>query len=207
MLSMKKFDKILIGLFVGGAPPILFCMVSVMIWFYLDKLESRALIYVTAGFFLGSLIDLKFLRGWINDRYKLPVWFVTGIYLFYNIGIYGLFMGFPVFNLILGLFAGYYFGKKIGSEKISWDQHKKIINQVSLFTGLVMTLNCISSGFIALAGKGVGKDIQGMLGLGFEVTRPMIWSITLIGGIVLILIQILLTKITMIKTIKNSGNK
>jgi len=146
-----------------------------------------------------------FLKRWINKRYVLPIWFVIGIYILYNIGLFGVFMGFPVFNVLLGLLAGYYFGNRICSNKIQQDKHSKLINQVSLFTGLIMIFICISSGFIALVGSGVGYDIQGMLGLGFEVTKPMIWSITLIGGFVLILLQILLTRITMIKTIKNNA--
>jgi hypothetical protein len=45
--------------------------------------------------------------------------------------------------------------------------------------------------------------IQNVLGLSFEVTRSMLWGIVLIGGLTLILANILLTRITMIKTIKN----
>lgn len=180
-------------------------LLSVIIWFYTDKQETHALIYALTGLLCGLLIDLMFLKRWINKRYVLPIWFVIGIYILYNIGLFGFFMGFPVFNVLLGLLAGYYFGNRICSNKIQQDKHSKLINQVSLFTGLIMIFICISSGFIALVGSGVGYDIQGMLGLGFEVTKPMIWSITLIGGFVLILLQILLTRITMIKTIKNNA--
>jgi hypothetical protein len=65
-----------------------------------------------------------------------------------------------------------------------------------------MTLICISSGFLALAGEGAGGDIKGMLGLSFEVTKSMVLGITLIGGLSLILTEIILTRITMIKTIE-----
>jgi hypothetical protein len=111
-------------------------------------------------------------------------------------------MGFPVFNVLLGLVAGYYSGKRICFKNIKPEKHSKLINQVSLCTGLTMTLICISSGFLALAGEGAGGDIKGMLGLGFEVTKLMVVGITLIGGLSLILTQIILTRITMIKTIK-----
>jgi hypothetical protein len=44
--------------------------------------------------------------------------------------------------------------------------------------------------------------IKEVLGLGFEVTKSMVWGIVLIGGLTLILANILLTRITMVNTIK-----
>jgi len=41
------------------------------------------------------------------------------------------------------------------------------------------------------------------LGLDFEVTNSMMWGIVLTGGLALIFINIILTRIAMIKTIKN----
>jgi len=199
---MKVFDKIFFGLIIGCAFPFFLCLLSMIIWFYFDKSESRALFYLTAGLLFGLIIDIKFLNGWINKRYELPVWFILGIYVLYNIGLYGMFMGFPVFNAFLSLIAGYYYGRKILFRKIPSENHCKLINRVSLVTGLIMLFICISSGFIALAGEGVGYDIQGMLGLRFVITKSMIWGITLIGGISLIILTIVLTKIAIVKTLK-----
>jgi hypothetical protein len=81
-------------------------------------------------------------------------------------------------------------------------KHSKIINQVSLFTGLIMTLICVTSGFLALEGNEAAGMIKEVLGLGFDVSRSMVWGIVFIGGLTLILANILLTRITMIKTIK-----
>jgi hypothetical protein len=201
---MRRFDKLFFGLIIGSIFPVLFCILFVSTWFYFDKTEDRVLVYFFAGLLPGLIVNLKFLKGWIDRRYNLPLWFVAGIYIFCNICLYGLFMGFPVFNLALGLVAGYYFGKRIQVKNIHPDKRSKLINHVSFFTGFIMTLICFSSGFIALRGIGVGKDLQSMLGLGFEVTKPMIWIVTLIGGLLLILLQIVVTKITIIQTIKNS---
>jgi len=199
---MKGVDKIFFGLIIGCAFPFFLCLLSMIIWFYLDKSESRALFYLVAGLVLGLIVDFKFLNGWINKRYELPVWFILGIYVLYNIGLYGMFMGFPVFNAFLGLIAGYYYGKRILFKKIPSEKHYQLINHVSLITGLIMLFICISSGFIALAGEGVGYDIQGMLGLRFIITKSMILGITVIGGISLIILTIALTKIAIVKTLK-----
>lgn len=205
IIAMSRFDKVFFGLILGGFFPLLFLLSTMVLWFYLDRNEDRVLIYLLIGLLIGIAIILIYFRRWLTRKFELPIWFVTGIYLFYNVGVYGMFMGFPVFNLLSGFVAGYYFGKRVKWLNIPSEQHPRLIRQVSLFTGLIMTFICISSGFIALAGKGVGGDLQTMLGLSFEVTKPMIWATTLIGGVSLILIQMMLTRITMIQTIKRSS--
>ena len=201
---MKRFEKTIIGLLIGSTFPLFFGLLSVTIWFILDRSENRPLIYLTIGLSLGLLIDYKFLRGWISRRFDLPIWFVAAIYILYNIFVYGFFMGLPVFNVFMGSIAGYYFGNRIYYNNLESEKHPKYINQVSLFTGLIMTLICISSGFLALGSNEAARMIKELLGLGFEVTKPMVWGIVLIGGFTLILTNILLTIITIIKTIKNN---
>ena len=200
---MKRFDKIISGLIIGSTFPLFLCLLSIVIWFYLDKSESRIPIYLTAGLLIGLIIDFKFLKGWINKRYDLPIWFMAAIYIIYNIFVYGFFMGLPVFNVLPGFFAGYYFGNRICFKNVESKKYSRIINQVSLFTGLIMTLICISSGFLALVDNEAAGMIKEVLGFGFEVTKSMVWGIVLLGGLTLILTNILLTRITIIKTIKN----
>lgn len=199
---MNRFEKIFFGILIGGVFPLFFSLLLMIIWFYFDMLEKCAPYYLITGLLSGLIIDLKYLKGLVNNRYDLPVWFLIAIYLFCNVMTYGFFMGFPVFNIVWGLVAGYYFANKIIFKNIPPGERSKIIKQGSMFTGLVMTLICISSGYLALAGNGAGADLQGMLHLRFEVTKPMIWGIVLIGGLLLILMQVVLTRFTIIKTIK-----
>jgi hypothetical protein len=199
---MKQLDKLLIGLIIGGIFPLLLGLCAVIVWFYADKDENNALTYLLVGLAAGFLIDLRFLKKWVRHRYELPIWFVCAIYLFYNVLIYGMFMGFPVFNLFLGLMAGYYSGQRIHFNSILPEVRNRIFNRISLFTALIMTLICISSGFIALAGNGVGKEVQSMLGLDFDVTKGMIAVLAWIGGLFLIVSEYYLTKMTVKITIK-----
>jgi hypothetical protein len=200
---MKRFEKTITGFIIGGAFPLLLGMLSLVIWFFLDKNESKAPIFLVSGLLLGFLIDIGFLKKWIDRRYELPVWFITGIYLFYNICIYGMFMGFPVFNVLLGILAGYYYGNRIYYNNTPDNNQHKLIQQVSLFTGLVMIVICIASGFIALKGIGVGMEVQKMLGLGFEVTKPMLLGMAVIGGILLVWLQVMVTRITIKMVLKS----
>ena len=78
-----------------------------------------------------------------------------------------------------------------------------MIQQVSLFTGIIMVVICIASGIIALSGNSVGSEVRSMLGLGFEITRPMLWGITLIGGTFLVWLQVMVTRITMKMVLKS----
>jgi len=200
---MKRVEKIVSGLIIGSLFPLSLGLLSVTIWVLFDKSESRPFIYLLSGLLIGGLIDLKFLKSWINHRFNLPIWIIVMIYLVYNVFVYGFFMGFPLFNAFLGLLAGYYFGNRICYNKVGLEKHPKLINQVSIFTGLIMTFVCVSSGFLAIYNNGAAGMIQNILGLSFEVTSSMLWIIVLIGGLTLILTNILLTRITMIKTIKN----
>ncbi len=200
---MKNFEKTITGLIIGSLFPLTLGLLSTTIWFYFDKSESRIFLYLLGGLLIGGLIDLKFLKSWINNRFNLPIWTLVLTYLAYNILVYGFFMGLPIFNTFLGLLAGYYFGNRICVNKVESEHHSRLINQVSIFAGLIMTFVCISSGFLAIHDNGAAGMIKNVLGLNFEVTHSMLWIIVLIGGLALIVTNIMLTRVAMIKTIKH----
>lgn len=202
---MKNLEKRISGLIIGSIFPLSLGLLSVTIWFFFDKSESRPLIYLAIGVLTGILIDLKFLKIWINNRFNLPIWIIALIYIVYNFFVYGFFMGIPVLNTFLGLLAGYYFGHRICYKKIEKEKHTRLINHVSMFTGLIMAFICVSSGFLAIYNNGEGmiQDVIRLAGLSFKVTTLILWGIVFIGGFILILTNILLTRIIMIKTIKN----
>jgi hypothetical protein len=199
---MKKFDQIFFGLLIAGFSPMLLTMLTMTTWFYLDRNEAHAPYCLALGLVLGLAVDLKYFSSWLKNRYDLSFGCVMGIYLLYNLLVYGFFMGFPAFHPFAGLVAGYYYGRRVIYLNLPSNQYPVMVRKVSVFTGLVMTIICISSGIIGLAADGVDKNIQGMLHLGFEVTRPMLWAITLIGGAFLILATYFLTRISMHQTIK-----
>lgn len=199
---MKRFEKILSGTIIGGTFPILLGLLSIGIWFYADKSENSTIVFLNVGILSGFLIDLIFLRKWITRRFDLPLWFVAGIYVFYNICVFGFFMGVPIFNLLMGFVAAYYFGTRLISKKVQPKIYSRHIHQVSLFTALVMALICASSAFIALTDRFTGNNLQGMLGLDFEVTQAMIYVLVFVGGFGLIVFQYYVTKLTLIRTLR-----
>lgn len=200
---MKHLDKYVFGVLFGVAFPFIFCLLSVVIWFSVDKSENHIAFYLLAGLLIGLLIDSYFLKGWIQNMYMLSSGLILMFYIIYNIGVYGFFMGFPVFNSLLGLIAGYYYGKKICFENIIGLRLVMLKRQVLFISGLIMTLVCVPTSFMAFEGDGVGGMIESMLGLNFKVTELMIWAIIIVGGITLIAVLILLTRFAMERTIKN----
>jgi len=202
MEKIKIPEKFIFGLIIGCAFPILLGMLAIVAWFCLDRNEAHSLFCLLVGISLGLFVDFKYLKVWIAKRYELPIGFIVGIYLFYNVCVFGFFMGFPVFNVLAGIPAGYYAGMRIIHKNIPIEKHSELIMKVSVFATLVMTLICISSACIALMGIGVGGAIQSMLGLDFEVTKSMIWAIIVIGGTLLICLKYFITRFVMTKTIK-----
>lgn len=200
---MNRIDKLILGLIFGSVFPIFSFLIAVIIWFNYFGNEN-VIYFVVVGLLIGLFIDIIILKKLINNGFNTSIWILICIYLFYNIGMYGLFMGFPVFNLIMGVIAGYYFGKKIIYNSIPLIERAAIIKRVASFTGCIMLLICIASGLIAMIDKYTGKDLQMIFGLQFEVSKTMIMGIILIGGLTLVIVQYFLTKAVMTKTIKHN---
>jgi hypothetical protein len=198
---MKNFDKLFFGAILGFAFPFLFALIAMMIWFYVSKNEAIALNSLLAGVSVGALTDVVFLKKWITHRYELSKGFLIFLFVVYNIGIYGMFMGFPLFNLIMGLVAGYYVAKRAIKEEIPKDKASKLMHSVSLFTSLVMAVMCISSTILVFGEKVLSIDLKPMIGIDFVMSHGLINGITIIGGLFLIALQYLITKLTIKRTL------
>jgi hypothetical protein len=59
---VKKFDEIFFGLIIGGIFPVLFVLVSFLCWYYLDRNETRVLIFLAAGLLAGLIINVNYLK-------------------------------------------------------------------------------------------------------------------------------------------------
>ncbi len=106
-------------------------------------------------------------------------------------------MGFPVPNLTLGVVAAYYTANQMKAQNITDDLRTQKIKSVSQFSAMVMFFICILSSTIGLLGIGVGESIQQMFRLSFEVTKPMILTIAILGTILLVYLQLTITKTTL----------
>ncbi len=95
-------------------------------------------------------------------------------------------MGVPVFNTILALPAGVFVGGWLAQARADSLHVRRTARRTAVFTTSTLAVVCFVSASIALASPSTAGDLQGMLGLPFQVTPAMILGIILIGGILLL---------------------
>lgn len=75
-------------------------------------------------------------------------------------------------------------------------QVRQTARRSSIVTTGVLALVCGASAFFALRDPYTASGLEGMLGLGFSVTTPMVIGIILIGGSFILVLQWWLTRKT-----------
>jgi len=152
------------------------------------------------GLLLGLLLDIPLLKRWLTrvDALGTPFWMV--VFLFYSIGLFGFFMGVPVFNLGLALPAGFILGGRLASQHTAESNLRVAAKHASEFTTTILTLICLASAFIALADPYTAANLQGMLALPFVVTHGMIIGLIIVGGGLLLLLNWWLTSASVLFT-------
>ena len=189
---MRTIETVIIGLIFGAVPVIAGSLAG---WWLSIFLVPEPLIPAVAlvGFLIGVLIDAVFLKRWTSRAYSLPPIVWVGIYLFYSVGLFGMFMGVPVFNVGLALPAGFFIGAYLVHQSAQVPQVQQAARRLSMVTTCIMAMVCVASAIIALSDPYTAGSLEGMLGLGFSVTVPMIVAITLVGGGILLVMQWWLT--------------
>jgi hypothetical protein len=189
---MNRCDKIAAGTVLGVMPP-LFCALAGW-WGSIPLVqESHIWIFLLAGFILGILIDVLFLRRWVSRIYQFGMPAMIALYLFYTLGVYGFCMGVPVFNLAIGALAGVYIARRERLLNAAPEMLRAVIRRTATFTAGSMIAICAASATFACFSKSTPRDLQSMLRLPFTVTWPMITAVIVIGGISIVCLQFLCT--------------
>jgi hypothetical protein len=187
-----KIERFILGLILAPLAPI--AGLLGFWWTSYALLPERWIAFCAiSGFALGILADIFILKNLIAGAYHFGMIFWTAIFLFYTVGVFGLFMGMPVFNAALAIPAGFIVGGKLARKTADRLQVRAAALRTSIFTTIILTFICAASAFFALISSSTPSDLRGMLGLGFEVTPVMIWGIILIGGAGLLTVNWLLT--------------
>lgn len=192
---MKLFDKLFAGIIMGYT----FIMVPFLIlWWTFYILNINVFYGVGIGLTMGIVLNILFLKKSIYKFFDLSNYILVLIYIFYTIGIFGFFMGVPIFNIIPGILAGVYIARKMCIDNKSIKVYKNELKKISIFSFIVLLLMCISSAILALADTSTTSNLEGMFNLNINMTQSIIWYIVIIGGISLLIIQYVL-----INTISN----
>ncbi len=146
---LQKIESIAIA-FALGAVPVIGCFLAG--WWLSIALLPEAFVMgcALAGLLAGMLVGALFLRNWMKHAYTVQTWMWMGIYLFYTAGILGFFMGVPVFNVALGLPAGFFVGRRLMRNNAGPARMQRVARQAALFTTSVLGLVCIASAWFAL---------------------------------------------------------
>ena len=194
-------SKLFFNLLLGAILPV-FCFLSFW-WISLifTQVEKTVEILAFTGLCFGLLTDLIVWRISKIHVYKLPDWMLLIIYVFYSICVFGFFMGVPVFQIFIGLIAGYYGAKKMQYLNSPKEIQKVEINKISRFSTVIMAIISICSAFIALMDKHTAANLIGMFHLPINLSLPILGTAILLGGVFLICLQYWLTKKVMIKTL------
>lgn len=196
-IQFGRFEKLFLLLAFGGVAPIGFLLCG---WWgaYPYIPESLIPFFALGGLAFGLLLDGLFLRRWLQMAYRFHPIILVAIYLFYSVGMFGFFMGVPVFNTILGPLAGYYTSRRI--RNTNPPDRKAIIHRVSLFTAFVLALFCLAALILAAHEPTLSANIHGMLndmlGLKISLDNQSILILSTLIGIGLVIFEYFLTKIS-----------
>lgn len=197
------FEKVFLLLVFGGIAPIGFFLCG---WWgaYLYAPEKLIPFFALGGLTLGLLLDVLFLRRWLQMAYRFHPVILVAIFLFYSVGMFGFFMGVPLFNTLLGPLAGFYTGRRIKATNPS--DRKAIIHRISLFTAFVLALACLAALFLAAGEPTLSANVHSMVldmtGLNINMDNRTILVFSSIAGIGLVIAEYYLTRLVIKKVIR-----
>ena len=189
---MSKIVKLLFNLIILFTLPIalflLFWWSSLLFTTDNKKIAIAALTGLIAGFLLDYLIQ----KEKKYQLYLLPKWILITIYSLYSIYIFGFFMGVPIFNLIPGILAGYYWRQRILLQRTSPYIYKKSIKEVAIFTAVWMSVISMVAIYLGLTDEYTISNLKGMLNISLSKLQLTIFAV--MGGIFLTLFQYWITQ-------------
>ncbi len=188
----SKIERFAFGLILAPLAPL--CGLLGSWWVSFALLPERWIpICSISGFALGILADIFLLKNLVSRAHQNGMIFWTAIFLFYSVGMFGLFMGMPVFNAALAILAGFIVGGKLARKKADRSRMRTATRRTCIFTTSILACICIATAFLALNEASMPAELEGMLALPFTVTWGMIWGLILVGGAGLLVFNWLLT--------------
>ena len=174
-----KLERFALGLILAPVVPLVGLLSC---WWSAYALLSETWIpfAAIAGLLAGVLADIFLLKKLLDNQPGRPLW--VAVFLFYSIGVFGFFMGFPVFNAALAIPAGFVVGGRLAHTEADRSQVRAAVRQTCIFTTIVLACICGASAYLALSSPSTAQDLEGMLALPFAVSPAMIWELIIVGG-------------------------
>ncbi len=177
-----RLERFLFGIILAPLAPLAGLMAA---WWGSYSLLPQAWIPVgtLAGLFAGIAADLFLLKGLVHRTRQLKPIFWAAVFLFYSVGVFGFFMGVPVFNALLAVPAGFVAAAFLVEKSPAPAQLERAARKTAWLTTGMLFLICVASATFALLSSSTPSDLKGMLGLPFEVTQAMVIGLIGVGGV------------------------
>lgn len=194
-MSERKFDRVF-GAIIWGF--MLFVVPFCALWWIACTLTKDVRLIGIAcilGAAAGITCNVLFLKKLAAHPYSQKTWVAVLLLVLYSVGIFGFFMGVPVFNILAGALAAVYIGrqaKMLSQDKVHFDRQLKRTQRLLFFVLLAI---CAVSAYLALSDSHTAANLEGMFSLGFSLTQPILTAIILVGGALLLAFQATLVKV------------
>lgn len=188
-IEITKYEKAMSAVVMGVPAP-----VALMLAFWWGSIpfftdNRRIMMQALIGLAIGFAADATVLRKHLKGLFSMPFWILIALFTFYSILIYGFFMGFPVINVLVGIMGSYLVAKSCLVKGMNEVETRSRVNWFILLSTLVLLSLCVCTAWLALREPSIEDQIEGMLDLGFQVSRQMIWLMIIMGGAGLLLAQ------------------
>ena len=127
--------------------------------------EGAVAIAALAGLGIGITLDILWLRNWTARVYNLDMRILAFAYLFWSATANAAFMGLPLGNIVLGMLAGVYVGRRKLHARVSTDSFARAARNVSIFTALVTGIEQLPIGLMALREPVLLECLRARVGL------------------------------------------
>lgn len=168
---MSKTESIIVGLFIGIICPL---VTFVAFWWTAALLHLQGLpvpdgmikIAALTGLGLGCLLDVFFLRRWVDKFYTANLRLMIAVYPVVCFVAVGLCMGIPVGSFSLGVAAGAYVGRREHYRQADEVRAAAAFRRVAVFAASVTAVAALPIGILALQSeKGTLTWLENTFGL------------------------------------------
>jgi hypothetical protein len=192
---MRSSDRIVSWVVLGPIAPIALLLAGW--WGSLPALHDSPAVGVIAlcGLVVGLALDATALRRRMETLFSLSDRALLLVALFYSIGMYGFFMGFPVFDALIGVGGGFVAARR--AAIMGWPRQRALRDGRRAVIAMTWVLSalCGVTAWLALREPTMGSELTHMFRLPLAVTRPMIYAIIVVGSVGLLVVQYALTSL------------